>query len=96
MIFYGPESSKGIMPRRKMTDRNEPLEFKGIRVAVATVFVIVAIIAYFALQANELLQLAQIVRTVGELITGALIGVFLSERETSKIINIYVSKETLQ
>jgi hypothetical protein len=93
MIFYARERTAGFTPRADQVDRKEKWRLRVSRIWIAVIVLVLLAIAYFVLREHGLVGASETARSAGELVLGGLIGVFLTEREATKVINIYIDKK---
>jgi hypothetical protein len=89
MFFYSPEQPKGMVP----TDNQRPKKWNLVpgRVAIAVLAIVALAVIYYFLRGPDHTALAGFVRSLGEIVFGAVVGVLISEQQAAKVINIYVS-----
>jgi hypothetical protein len=60
------------------------------RVTIAVLAIVALAVIYYFLKGPDHVALAGFVRSLGEILFGAVVGVLISEQQAAKVINIYV------
>ena len=90
VLFFEKTEAMGFTPVPGQRQPEGKFVARYGRIIIAVLAIVALALLWWFLSRNEHTELAGLTRTAGELLAGGLVGVWLTERESARTINIYI------